>query len=212
MTTICIEGPSAAGKSTLAGALAGELGGLVIHEVNELFERPADDADHWYLDRQVDRWQMAIARRHSAGGAAILDGDVFQPLWYGWAYGFRKFLPLNGLVDFYRRHVSSGSIGFADHYIVLQCSEEELRRRRDADSTRRRRNFDEHLQFIAPQRRYFERLAEIDPPRVIWSPQGPEAVTPVSASKLIERQCRSRGVPDSVILERLLDLLGEPPC
>ncbi|HEX3522603.1 MAG TPA: hypothetical protein VHT52_11020, partial [Stellaceae bacterium] len=83
---ICLEGASAAGKTTLSRAIAARMGAAVIAEVWALFERPSPEPPLWYLERQVERWRFAV---ESAGkhGLSILDGDPFQPLWYGWAYG-----------------------------------------------------------------------------------------------------------------------------
>lgn len=112
MIVLCIEGPSAAGKSTLATALAEALDGVVIREANELFERPAAEPEDWYLNQQVERWRLATAASES-GRIAILDGDVFQPQWYEWAHGFQTYQPLTSLARFYRREhlrtVTTGS-------------------------------------------------------------------------------------------------------
>ena len=89
---ICLEGASAAGKTTLSGAIAERTGAGVIGEVWTLFERPSPEPPLWYLERQVDRWRLAVesAAKH---GLAILDGDPFQPLWYGWALVSGNFSP-----------------------------------------------------------------------------------------------------------------------
>lgn len=207
MTVLCIEGPSAAGKSTLAVALAEALGGVVIREVNELFERPAVEPEDWCLNRQIERWHQATAASE-AGRVAILDGDVFQPLWYGWAYGFQTYQPLESLARFYRREIGQGRIAFPERYLILQCSREALRHRRDGDATRRRRNFEAHLEFVMPQRRYFEALAEIDLSRVVWVPEGSiDATSELALDALRESVETPTRAADTSILEGVLTVL-----
>lgn len=49
MTIICIEGPSAVGKTTLARALAERIGAVAVPEVNQLFPRPPDEEPNWFI-------------------------------------------------------------------------------------------------------------------------------------------------------------------
>jgi hypothetical protein len=97
---ICLEGASAAGKTTLSQAIAARTGAAVIAEVWALFERPSPEPPLWYFEKQVERWRLAVerARKH---GLSILDGDPFQPLWYGWAYGFIDPHTLTTVTSFY---------------------------------------------------------------------------------------------------------------
>ena len=157
---VCLEGPSAVGKSTTASALAAS-GGVAIAEANVLFARPADEAPDWYLERQVERW--AIAAR--APGLAILDGDPFQPLWYNWTYGFAR-QSLDELAAFYRPRLADREIGWPHLYFVLGAGVDALRERKAGDSARPRRGFEMHLRFVEPQRRYFEAMRRFSPDRV----------------------------------------------
>src|ERR1700722_16930381 len=100
MVVICLEGPSAVGKTTAARGLGERLEATVIAEVNALFQRPADPSPTWYFERQVDRWALAQAEA-SRGRVAVLDGDPYQPFWYNWAYGYRGWQPLAVLSSFY---------------------------------------------------------------------------------------------------------------
>jgi len=152
---ICLEGPSAVGKSTVAQHLASTHGYVVIPEVNELFRNEQRDGEDWYLKRQVDRYAQSV-RSAATGQAVVLDGDPFQPLWYNWVYP--EYEPLAHVVAFYREAIDAGAIAFPSIYAVLQSPIELLLTRKIGDGARRRRNFDRHLQMIAPQRRFFEQL------------------------------------------------------
>ncbi len=163
---ICIEGASAIGKSVLARALAAKWGTDVIPEVNVLFSRPLlIESRSWYFERQVERWQLASRRDH-----AILDGDLFQPLWYNWVYQDEGWQTLAEIREYYRSEVEFGRLAFPDLYLILQASTEEIRRRCAEDPSRRRANFEKHLRFIEPQNRYFRKLIELCPGRVVFIP------------------------------------------
>jgi hypothetical protein len=172
MPIVCLEGPSAVGKTTAASALAAA-GAYVVPEVNELFSRPAGEAPEWYLERQVERWTMAAR----APGLAILDGDPFQPLWYNWSYGFDGWQSLDELAAFYRPRILRGDINFPDLYVILGAPAGVLRARKEGDATRRRHGFDAHLRFIEPQRRYFAAMQSFAPARVRFADALPVAET-----------------------------------
>jgi hypothetical protein len=164
MMILCFEGPSAVGKSSTASALAAE-GAYVVPEVNALFERPNNESTEWYFERQVDRWQLATKQAEHYQ-LVVLDGDPFQPLWYNWAYDFIAWQDLKFIETFYRPRLVQGEIGFPDRYIVFGAGVGTLQERKDADGTKRRRKFETHLEFIGPQRRYFETMQRFSPERV----------------------------------------------
>ena len=65
--------------------------------------------------------------------------------------------------------VTEGRLGFADLVLVSVPPIEELRRRRDADQTRRRRrNFELHAQLAEPLRQWYQAVERVDPGRVQW--------------------------------------------
>lgn len=49
-------------------------------------------------------------------------------------------------------------IGFPDQYFYLYTNDEELRKRKEFDETKSRRNFEKHLHISKPLRRYYENL------------------------------------------------------
>jgi hypothetical protein len=144
--------------------LEGRVDALAIPEVNALFERPASASplSPWYFERQVDRMRMAVeeAERHSL---VLLDGDPFQPLWYNWAYRFEGWQPLAEMRAFYGSHIRAGRMRFPDRYVILQAGEADLRRRKEGDATRSRRNFESHLPLNSVVGRYFEAMSRTRP-------------------------------------------------
>jgi hypothetical protein len=162
VTIICLEGASAAGKTTLSHEIAVRTGAAVIAEVWALFGRPSPEPPLWYLEKQVERWRFALksAEKH---GLAILDGDPFQPLWYGWAYGFIEPHTLSTVTSFYRNAITAGSLAFPDRYILLAVGESELMARRQGDASRSRRNFAKHVSLLRHQPRYFATMNTICP-------------------------------------------------
>ncbi len=157
MSIICIEGASAVGKTTVCRLLEEVYGFTRIPEVNELFRRVSGAGRNWYFDRQIDRWKMG-RDISTSGGTAVLDGDPFQPIWYNWIFQEEGLQSLSDTVGFFRENVMAGNIKFPDKYYVLTISTLELTRRRNADLSRSRRNFEKHLRLIEPQFAYFEAI------------------------------------------------------
>ena len=152
---ICFEGASGIGKSTLCGRFDNTY--KIIPEVNQLFKRTGKEDKYWYLEKQVERFQLG----KMANQAVIFDGDLFQPIWYNWAYNY----PVNSLSEFeiysfYKNKINSEEILFPDVYIIFYIHETKLRQRKEADKERQRRNFDKHLDFINPQIKYFQFIKE----------------------------------------------------
>lgn len=165
MCIICFEGPSAVGKTTTANALKADYGAFIVPEVNELFDKPRDAPADWYLERQVERWAIALEQNRS-NRLVVLDGDPFQPLWYGWTYGYEGQQNLDFMEQFYQSRILDKTIAFPDLYIIFGTSEDELRKRRESDLSRQRRGFEKHLGMIEPQQRYFYTMSSYSPGRV----------------------------------------------
>lgn len=157
MTIICIEGPSAVGKTTVCQILEDSYGFTRIPEVNELYIRSQNEAPFWYFERQLNRWERARDISLS-GGIAVLDGDPFQPIWYNWIFMESGIQSIPDTLGFYREQVQRGAIRVPDKYYVLTASEEVIRKRKDSDLRRLRRNFDKHLGLVAPQLTFFRAL------------------------------------------------------
>ncbi len=160
MPIICLEGASAVGKTTTSEGIAKITNAYIVPEVNLLFERPNDETKTWYLERQVERWQI-VQNKLKKYDTVILDGDIFQPLAYNWCFNFEIFnQSLEFIYEFYLSEIMAGRIGFPDKYFYLSTSQANLRQRKEHDLTRKRRNFEEHLEIIVPHRRYYGALNE----------------------------------------------------
>lgn len=162
---VCLEGPSAVGKTTLASELARECGAAVVPELDASAAPPIGYSASWFVGRHAEQWRLA---REMAACApfAVLDGDPFKGLWYNWVYAGEGWEGVDVVAPLYRAHVKRGALAFPDLYVVLTATGEELRRRRAGDTSRSRRNFEKHLLLAGPLRCYFEELREADPARV----------------------------------------------
>lgn len=157
MPIVCIEGPSAVGKSSTSRYLAEQHGAIHIPEVNLLFKRPSDESPYWYCERQVERFQMA--RSHPEDCLVVLDGDPFQPLWYNPLFPSVTSLSYQQVLDFYRSHLVRNELAWPHLYIILSAPPAELRKRKEADLRFKRRNFDAHLALVDFLPEYFGRFA-----------------------------------------------------
>jgi deoxyadenosine/deoxycytidine kinase len=162
MTIICLEGASSIGKTTTCRQLTEQVNTYVVPEVNFLFQRPNPEPENWYLDRQVERWTIAQEKQKSYD-IVLLDGDMFQPIWYNWIYKDQLPQSLPFLKTFYINKMKQGRIGFPDAYIHLSIHTQELRKRKENDLTRKRGNFEKHLRLIEPLQQYFHTMNTLSP-------------------------------------------------
>lgn len=162
MAIICLEGASAVGKTTTSNELARMGNTYIVPEVNLLFERPKFEKNTWYLERQVDRWQIA-QEKQSEYDLVILDGDIFQPLSYNWCFDFKLYeQSLDLIYNFYQKEINTGNMMFPDKYFYLYTDINNLKKRKENDRARKRRNFEAHLDILEPHRRYYEALNQIE--------------------------------------------------
>jgi hypothetical protein len=163
---VAIEGPSAAGKTTWCRTHAPH---THVPEPPEnvaapnLLADPSRVAQFW-IDDNVERWQRAleIERKH---GVAVCDGDPLK-LYYSWALSKtgvmgRELFDIE--VGLYREQICKQQIGFVDQVLWLDVSIDELRRRRQADSTRRRRRHEMHLSLVPWMKLWFETREKVLP-------------------------------------------------
>jgi hypothetical protein len=199
---LCLEGPSAVGKTTLAAALARACGAEIVAELSAE-SPPSHDAAQWFVEQDVARWTRACALASQAP-FVILDGDPFKGLWYNGIYAADSWLRLEETAALYREHVRHGTLAFPDLYVLLLATEAQLRQRRNGDPTRMRRNFEKHLALIEPQRRYFAAVNEAAPGRVLFL-ETADRDTLVPAVRDAITALEASDMDDSLLLEKLID-------
>lgn len=169
---VAFDGAPGVGKSTTAAALA-DLGAFVVPEVNLLFARPTPEPTDWYLDRQNARWEMA-ALQARPGRLAILDGDPFQPLWFGWVFRDGPWVEWRDALQFYRQRILDGRLAFPDRYVFFTLPEPVRRQRllareraRGFGEERAQQKAERYAPLAEPQQRYFDALATRFPDWVV---------------------------------------------
>lgn len=173
---VVVEGPSAAGKTSWCRR---HVGRFVAEHAGGTAAEPVDGqalARHW-ARVSMGRWAEAEALER-ADGVAFCDTDPVK-LHYAWgmaALGLAPRAPFDRELAVLRGAFRTGRLGMADAVLVTLPDTETLQARRDADQTRRRRNFATHVQLREPLRQWYETLDALDPGRVIW--QLPEAGVP----------------------------------
>ncbi len=155
---VCIEGPSAVGKTTLTAALAEATGAAVVPELDAGAAPPVAESAAWFVDHHASLGQRA---RALAAGAplVVLDGDPFKGLWYNRVYAADGWPDVDVVAPLYRARIREGALAFPDLYVALEADEVTLRARRSGDASRRRRGFEKHLALVEPLRRWFAALA-----------------------------------------------------
>ena len=162
---VCLEGPSAVGKTTLAAELARGCGAAVVPELDATGAPPPGRSAAWFVERHAEQWRLAREFAITAP-FAVLDGDPFKGLRYNWVYAEEGWEGVETVAPLYRAQIEEGALAFPDLYVALTAPEEELRRRRASDPSRSRRNFEKHLLMAGPLLRYFGELREAAHARV----------------------------------------------
>jgi len=164
---VVVEGPTAAGKTSWCRRHVGRFVAEAAHTGAE----PVDGialARHW-ARVSVRRWDEALELER-ADGVAFCDTDPIK-LHYAWgmaALGLAPRAPFDRELAVLRAAMRAGRLGFADAVLVGLPEVAELSRRRDEDTTRRRRNFATHVQLHEPLRQWYEAWDSVDPGRVFW--------------------------------------------
>jgi hypothetical protein len=184
-----IQGPSPAGKSTLSDRIAAELDGSVIHELAESADRtpqtsvavPADERAllvnrRAFLDFERRRWAYAVSP--SATRPAVFDTewigqllwglydlDVTHPSWD------RKSLATS-ILAMYRERVAARALGCCDAIVLLDPPADVVRRQRDGDQTRTRRNFERNLRIATLMRPMWDELLSVLGARLVITGNG----------------------------------------
>lgn len=168
---IVVEGPSAAGKTTWIAAHCRS--GTVIGETpsGPAPQRNLDPdgaAQHW-ARLSAARWHAA-RRAEQRTGTAVCDTDPLKLhyVWSLWRTGHASRRQWDAELNATRRLFTQGRLGIADLILVEIPDPATLAARRQADTTRRRRNFDLHVQLVSPLRDWYHAVEQLDPRRLRW--------------------------------------------
>jgi hypothetical protein len=121
---VTFEGSPAVGKSTVANFMQNDKGCYVVPEVNKLFGKRTGSAysNTWYLQKQVERWLLAKEREH-LDQLCILDGDVFQPVWFNTCFWSENWGNLDDTVGFFKSALESKLVDLPDKYVLFYVDE-----------------------------------------------------------------------------------------
>jgi hypothetical protein len=198
---VAVEGPSAAGKTTWCTHLRHP----VVAEYAPTGQEPADSdparQGMYWTEVNVDRWRQAL--EHERRERIVLCDSDPMKLHYSWSLariGAAPWSRFEHELNRVRVAIDQGLLGFADLVVVSIPSLEVLRRRRAADTTRRRRSFELHARLSEPLREWYRAVEQATPGRVIWT--FPEDGVPTVAPR------EDRGDPS--LLRSVLDNLPAP--
>jgi hypothetical protein len=168
---VVVEGPTAAGKTTW---VRNHFGASAVWEYRADGGEPSDDAGvdaigAYWAEANARRWLQAVAIE-AADGLAVCDSDPckLHYAWTLWRIGAVDRLRWTAEAKHAREQFERHRLGLGDLVLVELPSLASLRARRDRDDSRRRRNFELHLQLAEPLREWYAALDELEPGHVVW--------------------------------------------
>jgi len=197
---VAVEGPSAAGKTSWCRAHAARF----VHEYVPTGAEPdgsdpAAQAGYW-VSVNSGRWAEAVELERRTG-QAVCDSDPLK-LHYSWCLATIGAAPWDRFqheLQRCRTAFAAGSLGLADLVLVSTASDEQLRRQKAADPSRRRRSFDLHVRLREPLLAWCASLEALSPGRVLWTLPEHNAVLPAARPRALRT--------DPTLLDALVDQL-----
>ena len=164
---VVVEGPSAAGKTTWAETHAHGI--LVPEATRAITPTEGGEAARSWAMSGAERWSDACRIEREAG-IAVCDTDPLKLhyAWCLWQIHATDMNPFLRQASAYREQMAGGRIGFADVVLLEIPDRATLDQRKEADSTRTRRNFDRHVRMAGPLRAWYALLDKIRPGSVHW--------------------------------------------
>ena len=168
---VIVEGLSAAGKTTWCQKHYPE------HTLEEVppgrdepnRERKPRMAAEFWQTKNAARWARAEAIE-AEKGLVICDTDPCK-LHYSWCLFRLGELTKEDWfyeVDVARGYFERSELGIGDLMLIGEADQSGLAKRKEADSSRRRRYFDLHRQFGPLLREWYGAVSQLDPRRVVW--------------------------------------------
>jgi hypothetical protein len=199
---VVVEGPSGAGKTTWCQRHGGKYALLESSPDHSTVPTDPEAAARFWVERNVARWNevLELERRN---GLVVVDVDPFKLhyVWTKWRTGTATEAEWTLQRDAARDAFAAGRYCLADLFLVSDISIEELRRRRDADTTRTRRSFEVHVQLRDSLLAWYRAIDALEPGRVLFGL--PDDGLPARILTLGPRAERS----GAVLFDRLLSLL-----
>jgi DNA polymerase III delta prime subunit len=163
---ICLEGPPAVGKTSLARALARDLGAVAIEEIDATHApKEPRHGEPWFSERAMQRWQRALSASAEAP-LVVLDTDPWKGVWYNWLHADEGWPQIDIVEPLLDTGLVNGRLGLPDLYLILETDVASLRARKVGDPTRTRRNHERHVARLPDFTRYVDALQAVMPLRV----------------------------------------------
>jgi hypothetical protein len=164
---VVVEGPSAAGKTTWIAAHC-QRAAVISETTPGPSPGPGAAAAPW-AQVNAARW-AAATRAEQQTGTAVCDTDPFKLhyTWCLWQTGHASARQWRAGRDANRQLFAHQRLGIADIILLTIPDPAVLAARRQADTTRTRRNFELHAQLSGPLRDWYQAISHLDPSRVRW--------------------------------------------
>ena len=166
---LVVEGPSGAGKTTWCRTHGGKH--ALLESLPDHATVPTDPqaAARFWVDRNVARWHDVL-EREARDGLVVVDTDPFKLhyVWSLWRTGQATELEWTLQRDAAREAFAAGRYALADVVLVAEVDAGTLRARREADTTRTRRNFEVHVKLRDTTISWYRAIDRLEPGRVVF--------------------------------------------
>ena len=166
---IVVEGPSGAGKTTWCRTHGGANALLEALPDHATVPTEPQAAARFWVERNVARWQDVL-EREARDGLVIVDTDPFK-LHFVWTLlktGQVSEIEWTMQRDAAREAFAARRYALADVFLVSDVDDATLRARREADTSRTRRNFERHVLLRDALLRWYSAVDRLEPGRVVF--------------------------------------------
>jgi deoxyadenosine/deoxycytidine kinase len=208
---ITFEGAPAVGKTTISEELMVTHDCYIVPEVNKLFGKDKRESDLWYYQKQIQRWHLSTQSHHSKT-LSLLDGDVFQPVWFSALFPDEDWGSFEKMVKFYSDMLDKNLVGFPHKYLFFH-TEERVRAQRETSRSKRQgrspqatlKKINRYRDFAISQYTYFSDLKQRFPELVVFL----EATDKAESIKTILNCSMAHPYQDREIFKFIIDWCRE---